>query len=61
MMNTKKEPEIELTDGSPITPDHRELKENGQQKKNEIKVLLDLYAEFIFIVLAKRKLKYHNQ
>lgn len=21
-----------LTDGSPVTPDHRELKENGQQK-----------------------------
>lgn len=25
-------PETTLTDGSPVTPDHRELKENGQQK-----------------------------
>ena len=25
-------PKTCLTDGSPITPDHRELKENGQQK-----------------------------
>jgi hypothetical protein len=25
-------PKITLTDGSPVTPDHRELKENGQQK-----------------------------
>ncbi len=26
------EPRRTLTDGSPVTPDHRELKENGQQK-----------------------------
>ena len=26
------EPKQTLTDGSPVTPDHRELKENGQQK-----------------------------
>lgn len=26
------EPQTTLTDGSPVTPDHRELKENGQQK-----------------------------
>ena len=26
------EPETTLTDGSPVTPDHRELKPNGQQK-----------------------------
>lgn len=25
-------PKVTLTDGSPVTPDHRELKENGQQK-----------------------------
>lgn len=25
-------PKTTLTDGSPITPDHRELKDNGQQK-----------------------------
>ena len=25
-------PKTTLTDGSPVTPDHRELKENGQQK-----------------------------
>lgn len=25
-------PKTCLTDGSPVTPDHRELKENGQQK-----------------------------
>lgn len=25
-------PKITLTDGSPVTPDHRELKPNGQQK-----------------------------
>lgn len=25
-------PDTTLTDGSPVTPDHRELKENGQQK-----------------------------
>lgn len=27
-----KSPDRTLTDGSPVTPDHRELKENGQQK-----------------------------
>lgn len=30
LMNDK--PKTTLTDGSPVTPDHRELKENGQQK-----------------------------
>ena len=30
MTDTK--PKITLTDGRPVTPDHRELKENGQQK-----------------------------
>lgn len=25
-------PKTTLTDGSPVTPDHRELKDNGQQK-----------------------------
>ncbi len=29
-MNDK--PETTLTDGSPVTPDHRELKDNGQQQ-----------------------------
>lgn len=29
---TEEPPKTTLADGSPVTPDHRELKPNGQQK-----------------------------
>ena len=31
-MNENEKPKTTLTDGSPVTEDHRDLKENGQQK-----------------------------
>lgn len=31
-MKPVEQPKVTLTDGSPVTPDHRELKDNGQQK-----------------------------